>query len=176
MGQFDQTKVFHRRRGVSVFHASRFPGLSSYARTVAETCPKQFNQLVELLEKGAANATIERVLNPTIEPAVWREWRIAVLALWQSDANALAPYAKDHMRQALWNLFERSYDEHDFKTASTCLDKLCKLDGLYEAQKVEQVINDPSSIADAKARLVELLQNVKVQSGLIPALDDSRRN
>lgn len=144
-----------------LFLAQRFPKLSLYARTVAESAPQTFKLVLEALERGVPIARLEREL-ALIEPHVWREWVEVILAVWHADDARLAPYAKTRMRQALWSAFNLALEGGDMKSAIAALDKLCKLDGLYEPIKLEE-----TAPAAQRERLRTILADPSVRAKLV---------
>lgn len=146
-----------------LFLAARFPGLSSYARTVAEMAPNLFELVLDGLERGISVARLERAL-VTVEPHVWREWVEVVLAQWAEDDERIARGGKARMRTALWTAYGAAMDALEFKGAIAALDKLCKLDGLYEPLKLEETA--PSG---QRERLRTLLDDPRVREKLLGA-------
>lgn len=107
-----------------------------------------------------------------------RDWIRRVYLEWQAAGNATREFDRDKMRASFEEFYELAMRADatekgpDYKAAATALDRLCKLLGVYEPDKIQVEtppgsFRDPDSIRD---RVDQLLGNPAVAAKLAALL------
>lgn len=109
-----------------------------------------------------------------IQKRAVREYVTAVYRAWAEQAEASKDFRREQMRIAFQDFYEKTMRVDatekgpDFKAAVTALDRLCKLEGVYEPDKV--FVDGPgASFKNAeqiRERITELLKNPEVAAQL----------
>lgn len=77
---------------------------------------------------------------------------------------------KDQLRDAFSEFYRAALDIGDFRSASVALDRLAKIEGAYEPEKIDvsgsvgETLNNPSNIRD---RMAKLLENPELLSKIV---------
>lgn len=129
----------------------------------------------KLLRECKAHSVIEEKLSQTygVTRRTVRDWIMLVYAEWDRVAKATAPHARTRMRAAFEDFFAKAMDEDatekgpDYKAALQALDRLARLDGVYEPERLTIETGTPFKDVDSlKARMADLLTRPDIQAAL----------
>lgn len=134
------------------------------SRQKKEELVRRRNAVRQLLSSQVSSGDIVRTVSKRFgckERSVYGDLELIRLE-WQKEAEYEKPMRVDQMRKSFQQLMQRAMQDKDYKTCVQILDRLCKLDGLFEPMKVD-VKNTIEKMTsdDKRRRLDELLKKAQ---------------
>lgn len=114
---------------------------------------KRRSEVADLLAAQVAPRDIEQRISEKydISPRMVRVDIVKAYELMEQDAAKERPFRRAKMRVTLQQLYQRCMARRRYTAALGALDRLCKLDGLYAAERME-VTTEAAQLTSAQVR------------------------
>lgn len=101
-----------------------------------------------------------------------RKYIYKALQRWESESELsdLRNSRRIEMRTELWNLYEMARKSDKYKDCVAILDRICKLDGLYEAERLDISLNQGVMVVPQ----VSTSETDWMQSNVLPQEDNKK--
>jgi hypothetical protein len=96
-----------------------------------------------------------------------RRWITIVYAHWAKEADQTRPHARQRLREGFLRFYDQAMAAGDLKSAVQALDRLARIDGAYEPERIEVDTGTPFRTLDTfDSRMAQLAQNPEVRAAL----------